>query len=90
MPKVIPLPAIKSRAAEAVNRRPAQVAQMTGSIAKNYVPLIPPVEEHIVRMWRRGVTIAHIAAMYGGRGIGVAQVEAIIWLATHSNDRRAA
>lgn len=90
MPKVIPLPAIKPSAEVSVNRRPAQVAQIMAPISCNYVPMIPAVEDNIVRMWRRGVTIRNIATMYSGRGIGVAQIEAIVWLATHSDDRRAA
>lgn len=88
--KVFPFPKIKPCTTGTINRKPAQVAQLMTPIACDYVPLIPAVEGNIVRMWRRGVKIRNIAAMYGGRGIGVAQIEAIVWLATHSDDRRAA
>lgn len=90
--RVIKFPAKRTvaSAGRTVNRKPAQVAQMMAPITNNYVPMLPQIEEHIVGMWSRRVTMRHIAAMYGGRGIGVLQIEAIIWRATHSDDRRAA
>lgn len=90
--RVIKFPAKRTvaSAGRTVNRKPAQVAQMMTPIACNYVPMVPAVEENIVSMWLRGVTIRNIAAMYGGRGYGVAQIEAIVWVWLRSDDRRAA